>query len=158
MIKLPFFKQDTEYSCGPAAMQMVFRFYGKVFSEQKLIEKLKTDEDIGTNHKAMVDFACSEGFYVYVNNESTLEEVASFVERNIPVIIHFIEPCDDDEHYSVIVGINKDHVTLHDPWNGKEFEIGKKEFEQRWHSKDCKKWILVMSTEDLHLGKQYLPK
>ncbi len=160
MIKLPFYKQDTDYSCGPATLQMIFRFYGKFFSEKDLIKKLKTNRTTGTRHKALLDFACSNGFYVYINNESSLKEVAYLVGRKIPVIIHFIEPDSNDGHYAVIVGINKKHVILDDPWNGKNFKITRKDFEERWHSEDGSfvRWIMVVSDEYRHLGKQYLPK
>ncbi len=159
MIKLPYFKQDTEFSCGPTVMQMVFRFYGKVFSEETLTKRLKTSEKTGTGHKHMIDLARAEGFYVYVNNESSTEEIKLFLDKNIPVIVHFIEPDSDDGHYSVVVGFNDNNIILDDPWNGEGFGMNIKDFEKRWFSEDGKnkKWIMVVSDSDTHIGKQYSP-
>ncbi len=168
MINLPYFKQDTEYSCGPVVMQMVLRFYGKVFSEKNLIDKLKTQKNIGTHHQAMIDLARTEGFYVYVNNESSFKEIIFFNKKMIPVIVHYIEPDSNEEHYAIVVEINKKNVILYDPWNGEKFEISHVDFEQRWFDEkgNHKKWIMVITNEykhlisnkDRHLGKQYLPK
>lgn len=159
MISVPFFKQDTEYSCGAAVMQMVFRFYGKVFSEETLMRKLKTREDSGTNHQSMIDLARTEGLYVYVNNESSLDEVAYFIGRNIPIIVHFIEPDTDDGHYAVVIGIEHEKIVLNDPWNGEGFNMSIHDFEKRWHDEDGShpRWIMVVSETDVQLGRQYLP-
>src|SRR3989344_4539551 len=134
MVHLPYFKQDTNYSCAPTVMEMVFRFYGKVFGEKDLIQMLKTKKDTGTHHNAMIDLARTEGFYVYVNNESSLDEVASLVKKNVPVIVHFIEPDNDEGHYAVIIDVKKDHIILDDPWNGEKFKMVIDDFEERWHS------------------------
>lgn len=158
MIKLPYFKQDTNYSCGPAVIQMIFRFYGKVFSEEDLIQRLKTQKDIGTQHQSMIEVARTEGFYVYVNNESSLNEIIFFLNKNIPVIVHYVD--DGVGHYSVVVKVDEDNVVLDDPWNGEKFKINREQFEKIWHNEkgNFKKWIMVVSNEYRHLGKQYLPK
>ena len=160
IIKLPYFKQDTEYSCGPTVMQMVFHFYRKVFSEEELIEKLKTDKDIGTQHQAMIDLARTEGFYVYVNNGSSLEEIIGLNSKNIPVIVNYIEPDSDEGHYAVVVDVEEDKIVLNDPWNGEKFKMNLDDFEKRWYGKNgnSKRWIMVISDEYQPLGKQYLPK
>ena len=159
MLKVPFFKQDTNYSCGPATMQMIFRFYGKFFSEEKLVKKLNTQKSIGTHHQAMIDLAIEEGFFPYVNNESSIEEIESYLNKKIPVIVHYTEPDNDDGHYSVIIGIEKNNIILNDPWNGEKFKINIEEFEKRWKDdkRNSKKWLMVVSDKDLSLGKQYLP-
>jgi ABC-type bacteriocin/lantibiotic exporter with double-glycine peptidase domain len=153
MIKLPYFKQDTEYSCGPTVMRMIFQFYGKVFSEKKLIQRLKTNKDIGTRHKAMIDLACAEGFHVYVNKESSFEEIRFFNNKNIPVIVYYVEPDGDDEHYAIVVDIEEDQIVLNDPWNGERFKMNHDDFEKRWYSKyeNLKRWIMVISDEEQSL-------
>lgn len=159
MIKIPYFKQNIPYSCGPVVLQMIFRYYGKVFSEQFLIDKLKPNNDIGTRHQTMIDFARKEGFFVYVNQGSSLEEIFSLLSKNIPVIVHYIEPATEDGHYSVVVDVQKDKVVLNDPWNGEKFKLNREDFEERWKSKDgkFKRWIMAVSNTDVHFGKQYLP-
>lgn len=159
MIKMKYFKQNTIISCGPVVLQMIFRYYGKIFSEETLTQRLKPNEEIGTSHKKMIDLATAEGFYVYANEGSSLYEIAYFVNEKIPVIVHFIEPDTEDGHYAVVVGIQRKNVVLNDPWNGEKFKMAKEEFERRWISKDGrhKRWIMAVSDTDVHFGKQYLP-
>lgn len=158
-INVPYFRQDTNYSCGPASLQMLFAFYGKRFSEEKLMKELETSKDTGTSHSALVTFSTEEGFYVYVNNNSDIAEIREFIQAGFPVLVHFIETSDNEGHYSIITEINSDVVILNDPWNGEGFEISLPTFMRRWHSEDMQfqNWLMVLSEEKFTLGKQYLP-
>jgi len=159
MLKVPYFKQDTVYSCGPAALQMIFAFYGKGFSEKALAKKLNTTVSDGTKHQSLINIAKSEGFYVYVNNNSSLKEVHSLLLENIPVMVNFIEPSNDDGHYSVVVAVREDSIVLNDPWNGEGLIMDSSDFVARWCSEDSKNdcWIMAISLEAFNLGKQYNP-
>lgn len=159
MLDVPYFKQDTDYSCGPTALQMVFAFYGNRVSEQSLTERLHTKQAFGTQHRPMIEIANEEGFYVYVNNDSSLEEIAYLITSNIPVIIHFIEPSGEEGHYSVVVDVTETHITMHDPWNGSGFKMTIPNFTERWHSQDGAhiRWIMALSNEEFPIGKQYIP-
>jgi predicted double-glycine peptidase len=159
-MKIPFFKQDVNYSCGPAVIQMVLKFYGKFFSEEELMKRLKTNKNIGTRHEDMIDVTTKEGFYVYSNNGSSFQEIDLFLKEKKPIVVNFIEPNDNEGHYSVVVGLNDEDIILNDPWNGPNFKMKKTDFEKRWFSEDGRnnKWIMVVSDKDFALGKQYLPK
>lgn len=159
-MNIPFFKQDNDYSCGPTALQMVFAFYGKILSEKYLTKKLKTKKDKGTEHSFLIKIANKEGFYVYTNNNSNLEEISYITKENIPVIVHIMEPSGYEGHYSVIVNITKKNVILNDPWNGKNFRMSIENFVKNWHNKNSKykQWIMAISKEQFSLGKQSYPK
>lgn len=160
-LKIPFYKQDMDYTCGPASLQMVLSFLGDFKSEKSLSEEAHTDRDVGTKHNAMIETARREGFYCYVNNDSSWNEIKSFLTEGLPVIIHFTEPQGEEGHYAVVVGFEKGEIILNDPWNGKNFKMAKKEFLPRWRgsqgSHRYKKWIMVISDKDFELGKQYSP-
>ncbi|MDP3996537.1 MAG: cysteine peptidase family C39 domain-containing protein, partial [bacterium] len=68
-------------------------------------------------------------------------------------------PSNDEGHYAVVVGLSDDYLFLNDPWNGKKFEISREEFLKRWKDSDGthKNWLMVISENDLKLGKQFLP-
>jgi len=138
---------------------MIFAFYGKRFSEESLTERLNTSASSGTRHKSLIDIAQSEGFYVYVNNNSSLEEVRDFILEKIPVMVHFIEPSNDEGHYSVVVAVREDSIVLNDPWNGEGFTMSDRDFLNRWRSEDsCNDcWIMAISPDAFSLGKQYNP-
>ncbi len=160
MINVPFFKQDTGYSCGPSVVQMILRFYGKILSEEDLIQILHTRKSTGTKHGPIIDTIRENGLYVYVNTESTTDELRYFVALGYPAIVHFIEPSSDEGHYAVVVDVGDEHVVLNDPWNGPQFKMTLIDFASRWKSEDgdFKQWLLTASDTEFPLGRQYLPQ
>lgn len=156
MIKMPYFKQDTEYSCGPATLQMIFAFYGKKISEELLVERLQTTMSAGTEHQSLINVAEGEGFFVYVNNNSSLEEIRNLLLKNVPVIVRYIEPSHDEGHYSVVVAVKEDSIILNDPWNGEGFIMNNCDFLTRWRSEDSHNdcWIMALSQDAFSSEKQ----
>lgn len=159
-LEVPYFKQDTGYTCGPASLQMVFGFYGIHESEGRLTEELKPDEDNGTDHQAMIDLVLERGFNCYVNDRSTLQEVEYLLKYRVPVVVQYIESSHDEDHYSVVIGLTDASIVLNDPWNGERLHISHKNFLDRWKSKkigDTHQWLMAVTQEPLPLGKQYHP-
>ena len=150
-----------DHTCGPASLQMVLSFLGDFKSEKSLVKEAHTNHDVGTKHEAMIETARKEGFYCYVNNDSSWDEVNNFLTEGLPAIIHFSEPQSEDNHYAVVVGLEKGEIILNDPWNGKNFKMEKEKFLSRWHGSQgnhqYKKWIMIISKNDFGLGKQYFP-
>ena len=159
-LTLRYNRQQTDYSCGPASLKMVLRFFGDKKSEKYLIKKAHTDKITGTKHKWMIKTAISQGFYCYANSNSSPHEIKHFLMLGLPVIIDYTEPSQNIGHYSVIIGYKKDKFIMNDPWNGKNFLISEKKMIDLWHDSITKsnKWIMVISKKDFLLGKQYLPK
>lgn len=105
----PTYRQTTEYSCGPAAALTVLNFFGnRDFDEQALIERMKTQPQIGTSLGNMVKFFESIGWEV----ESSLdappmeeEEFQKFVVKNLsagkPILVENVEW---GGHWRVIIG------------------------------------------------------
>ncbi len=159
-MNVPFHEQVTDYTCGPATLQMVFEYLGKPETQKHLARLLKTDPATGTSHLEMIREAEKGGFYCYVNKGSSLQEIQYFLSRKLPVIVHFIEPSGEEGHYSVITGMKNRELILDDPWNGKNIKMSMKDFGERWHDErnHSKQWMMVLSNEDFGLGKQYLPE
>jgi len=166
-LDIPFYKQNNEYYCGPAVLQMVFDYFGYLKSQDLLADHANTNEEIGTTNQNMIKTALDHGFYCYVNNNSTFFEVEHFLEKGLPVIARFIAPelgvdpftNNFYEHFAIIKGINKKELIFNDPKFGKDFKISKRKFLERWHSAQNKhkEWIMVIAKDDFHLGRQYLP-
>ncbi|VVB80060.1 Peptidase C39 family protein [uncultured archaeon] len=159
-LKIPFFKQRTGFYCGPASLEMVLAFFKKYKTQKELAKEARTKKD-GTTHEEMIKVARREGFYCYVHNNSTIEEIKHFIKQGLPVIINYKEPSSEEGHYAVISGYKKSRLILNDPWNGNNFKIKEKEFLRRWHDyhkkHEYKNWILVLSRKNLNLGKLFLP-
>ncbi len=159
-LDVPYAKQDTEYSCGAASVQMLLAYYGIRTSEAHLMRDLQTDTRYGTHHQAIIELLTNNGLYCYVHVDGSLDEVRSFIDRALPVLVHYIEMDGNEHHYSVAVGYDHTHLTLNDPWNGEAYKITFEEFLTRWRDEqgDFPRWYLVASQEDFNIGKQYLPQ
>ena len=164
-ISVPFFWQDTKYTCGPASLQMVLSFLGDFKSEFSLAKAVHVSKESGTKHSSMIEVACREGFFCYVNSQSTVNEIKHFLALGFPVILDYTEPSSDEGHYAVVVAIArggflmKEKVYLNDPWHGANYSLALDELLPRWHDPLTKShgWMMVLSKEDFNIGKQYLP-
>ena len=109
----------------------------------------------------MISAAIKEGFYCYANNNSSINEIKHFIGLNLPVIVHYREPSDDDDHYAIVTGFKGDEVIFNDPWNGPSFHLKVTDFIDRWYgmvgNRRHKQWILVISNKRFSIGKQYVP-
>jgi ABC-type bacteriocin/lantibiotic exporter with double-glycine peptidase domain len=160
-LKVPYYKQDTEHTCGPASLQMVLEFYGVHYTECELTELLNTNADIGTEHHDMIATVQKTGLYCYVNTQSSLAEIRFLLECKVPVIVQFVEIAEDEDHYSVIVGMNDTYIIFNDPWNGKHVKLPHAVFLHRWRAElvgDNVRWLMAITKRPLPLGKQYYPE
>ncbi len=146
-MKVPFYKQKTDCTCGPATLQMVFEYFGRSAAQDELATELGTQEPAGTAHSAMIHGAKSAGFRCIAKSDSTLDEVREFLADEIPVIANFINPATERGHYAVIVHVSESHVTLNDPWNGAGYQIAINDFTERWRGgfNPERRWILVLT-------------
>ena len=158
---VPFHRQKTAYTCGPASLRMAFEYFGECASEEELARLLLTDSEIGTRHNKLIDIAVKRGFYCYVNNESTIFEIQHFISRDLPVIVHFLQNDEDNEgHYALVVGVDDEHLVFNDPWSGNHLELRGSDFLPLWQDPQgiYKQWLMVVSRDDLKVGRQFLPK
>ncbi len=160
-LTIPYYHQRTYYTCGPAALKMVLAFFKKRVSEERLARQMHTSKQYGTTHHAMVRTAQRAGLYVYVNERATIEELQFLVAWGHPVIVDYVEPSANVEHYALVTGVTARQIKLQDPWNGKRFAVSRVQFLKRWHGHDKKEtthqWLMAISRHDFQLGKQYKP-
>ncbi|MEM3113400.1 MAG: cysteine peptidase family C39 domain-containing protein [Candidatus Pacearchaeota archaeon] len=160
MLKLKYYSQDRTYTCGPTCLKMVFEFFGKKIREGKLVKLTKTKKS-GTSHRNMIKVSRRHGFYCYVHNDASLNQVRHFIDLKLPVIVNFTEPDGNEGHYAVVIGYKHGKIIMNDPWNGKNFKMNSSEFKRRWYDyhKHHKytNWLLVLSRKQFNIGKQYFP-
>lgn len=161
LLRVPYYKQKTSYTCGPAALRMVFAYFNKRVPEHSLAKKMRASTTRGTTHQAMIRTARQTGFYVYVNPHATFEELVFLLAWRYPVIINYTEPSGNIGHYAVVTGITKKRVILHDPWNGNRFILSRRSFLARWYDmlprSISEHWLMAISRHDFQLGKQFKP-
>lgn len=137
MPHVPFFEQETEITCGPAALRSLLATVGISATEMELAKKAKTNEH-GTKPDNLVKTARSYGLFVYAKQGWTMEEL----EENVPVLVDIQaqgtpEEYEKDEsgHYVVVMAIREGKVICMDPSEG-VVEMGVIPFWEQWHDKE----------------------
>ena len=128
LLEVPDRRQDTDYSCGPAALEAVASFYGIEVPEATLRSLSHTDKQVGTETDDLADAARQLGLKAQVMSGMELEDLQAHLDMGHPVIIGvqaYSTPEDvdpetqeaDSGHYDVAIGYDaaKNSVTIQDP-------------------------------------------
>ncbi len=142
---IPYFKQSTDYTCGPASLRMVFAFFNKNENEKNISIVAKTEKLYGTCRIHIVQTARDFGFRVHTDSRSSISKIEKFLVKDFPVIVRYHDQEEDEAHYAVVYGRKNGYLYLRDPWFGPNFRISEKEFLTRWRSKKDPKshWMMV---------------
>jgi hypothetical protein len=138
-IDVPFYYQVKTYYCGPAALQMVFDYFGENVSQFEIADVARTvpyvtyTDDLrrAAHFSNMSTSMGSEmvenitgytarklGYAAFEMFGMTLDDLKALINRDFPVILLMKwVPDEPYGHYRVAVGYNATHVFLHDPWN-----------------------------------------
>ena len=153
LLHVPLFKQETEYTCGPSSLRMVFAFFGIPASEEEFTKLAGTTEKSGTTPVALSRAPHKKGMYAYVQTPSSYEDIVSLINTDHPVIISYFSAKEGELHYSVAVGYHKDQLILNDPWDGEGFTIPREELSAVWYDryqgKRYDKWALILSDKEI---------
>ena len=85
----PFQETLFKSMCGPASLKMVFDYYGIEKSEEEIAKLAGTTEDLGTDEQGIKKAAESLGFKVEIKNESSFEDIQSWLDKKVPVIVNW---------------------------------------------------------------------
>jgi ABC-type bacteriocin/lantibiotic exporter with double-glycine peptidase domain len=126
--------------CGPASLKMVLSYYGIEETEQGLAELCKTDSELGTDAVALKRAAEGHALKVEVKDGATFDEIKSWLDKKVPVIVDWFsrgrtdysESAVPDGHYSVVVGLDEQYVYLQDPEIGGLRKIKRDDFLKVW--------------------------
>ena len=131
---LPFFKQRTNYYCGPAVLQMILKAHGVRLTQDTIALEAKTTREYGTKTEDMVRFLRGKGFVVVDGNGKTIADIERALARGDIVIVCYMERHLDWGHYSSVAGIEHGRIDLLDPAekDGSGLPFPLDEFESRW--------------------------
>ncbi len=119
-------KQHDITDCGAACLASICLHYKLSLPISKIRQYASTDI-IGTNVLGLVEAAKKIGFDV----KGVKGDLPSLFKIPLPSIAHIVTK-DNLQHYVVIYKINKTHVTIMDPGDGKLHKKEHKEFESEW--------------------------
>jgi hypothetical protein len=139
---VPFYYQEKDYYCGPAALQMVFNYYGENVSQSEIACVARsigdpfyvtyTDELRRAGHFSNMSTSMggelpenitgyglrSLGYAAFESHGMNLTEFEETLGRSGPLIlVMWYSSAHVSTHYRVATGYNETHVFLHDPWD-----------------------------------------
>jgi len=139
-ISVPFHYQNNNYYCGPAALEMVFDYYGEDVPQTEIADVARTypyvtfkdelrraalfsnestsrgDEILDRN---ITGYSTRRfGYAAFEQWGLTIDDLKSAIDKREPVIVlMWWTPSKNYGHYRVVVGYNETHLIMHDPWN-----------------------------------------
>ena len=163
LLKYPFYRQSTDYTCGPACLKMVFKKHSLHRREFTLARLAGTEVKWGTQHQGMIETALKHNFFAFVRRNSSISDLREFVKKGYAVIIDWTEPVHNEGHYSLLIGFTKRHVIYHDPYWGRQSRLRISRFIRLWYEDGSKNygWMMVLGRHPIptHLkGRHYYPK
>ncbi len=141
-ISVPFYYQEKDYYCGPAALQMVFNYYGENVSQLEIADVARTigepvsstfhDELRRAGHFSNGSTSMGDempenitgytsrrlGYAAFEAYSMNLTTAKSLTDQRKPLILLMWYSSNHVlAHFRVVTGYNETHVFLHDPWN-----------------------------------------
>ncbi|OGY67721.1 MAG: hypothetical protein A3H63_01330 [Candidatus Harrisonbacteria bacterium RIFCSPLOWO2_02_FULL_45_10c] len=143
---IPYYRQKNKYYCGPASLAMVFDYFGKRLSQERLAKELHTTPREGSDNPVMIRVAKRHGFSVSTYRRANFQILRRFLDKRVPVIVAYIEPAGNEGHYAVVSSLTRNYIVLRDPWNGKNFQLSRYEFLRRWRDEEKKqeRWLMAV--------------
>jgi hypothetical protein len=123
VLDFPEVRQSKDYTCGVSALQAILYYYGFSHREDQLEKMLKVKKSTGTPPSQIISWCRQMGFHVIEKDHMTIEEIRSFLSRQIPILVAYqawglpgtYQKTWDSGHYSVIIGVIGDKIIFEDP-------------------------------------------
>ena len=118
-LKIPYFRQETNTTCGVACVKMVLAFHGKEISEIELEDACETSW-LGNTCGEIVSGIKKLGFEAEEVDNVTIKYLSAQLKKNSPLVA-LIDPAvlygglEGFGHFVVITGIEDDKIYYHDP-------------------------------------------
>jgi hypothetical protein len=101
LLPLRAFQQTTDYTCGPACVVTLLRYYGRNGDEMQIAKEMGTNADTGTTPQAMALWLQKHGFRVTWGENGSLDMLRRNLSRSVPTLVEWI---DWGGHWDVVVG------------------------------------------------------
>lgn len=95
------YQQTTEYTCGPASVITLLRYFGRNGDEMQIAKEMGTSTTTGTTPEQMTDWLNKNGFQAAWSEEGSLEMILENLEKQVPVLVEW---SDWGGHWVVAIG------------------------------------------------------
>lgn len=111
---MPYVPQTTNYTCGPACLDSVARYwFGRSPGERELAAYMNTHGNTGTTQETLARTAYEMGLYTSNEYGMRLDDLYACVARGETVIVFWNNG--GTSHFSVVIGGNQRSIFLMDP-------------------------------------------
>lgn len=136
MVRVPYYEQEREYTCGPASARMVLASVGVKRKEHHVAQVLKTKKQ-GTYDKAFLRLVKKYKVQCVYKRYGTLAVLQALQKKGYKIIISYWYSPEKVGHYAVLKKIGRKYVYLLDPWLGPEHKYSLSYFKKVWGWKHC---------------------
>jgi len=165
-MKVPKFKQVNKVACGPAALSMVFAFYGENYPQKEIIKEIGGLKKYGSRMVKLANFAENAGFKIKLFSYDkkfrsraviklpNLIDINTFVDKKIPVILavrssllYDERPLTKEGHYIVVTKYKNGIYSYNDPSDGRQKKIRAADLFFAWFNNilDSSAYMLAIS-------------
>lgn len=145
----PHYHQETDYTCGPAALRMVAASCGIKKSEKFFARLLKTNARIGTKNRAFATASKKLGFMYNVKENTRVSHLKKLLKSGYRVIVCYYHPKERVGHYAVVAKITKTRMYLLDPFSGPRHTYTLRVFSKIWRGEYelSRHWCIAIRNE-----------
>ena len=131
---IPYFKQEKDWWCGPAVMQMALASFGIKKSQKVLAKELGAkNNDIGTKNSSMIKVAKKYFSVVDSKEKKSFSELKNHLKQKKAVIVSYFYEPDKTGHFAVVKDITSKGIILCDSEAGPNKKYSLKHFKKIWH-------------------------
>lgn len=143
-MKATYYRQDTQFTCGPAVIRMILA-QKEVFKKEKLLARqLKTSPRTGTSRESLAKVLRQYGYEAAVKESGSLRDVQKCHKRKEIVIVNYYLKKEKEGHYALLKKIDAHRVYLADPWKGDNTVWSKRYFRTIWHDSKKKRGCYIV--------------
>ncbi len=89
LLNISSFQQTTEYTCGPAAVVSMLRYYNRNGDEMTIASEMGTSSTTGTTPQQMTDWLNTHAFTASWHQNGTLDTLINNLKKNKPVLVEW---------------------------------------------------------------------
>lgn len=131
-MKFPYYKQETKYTCGAAAMRMILECLGIKKTEKQIVKLLGTNQVRGTWNKDFPILVEKYKLNYTVRRKASIKDMKSCLKQGYYIIVCYFYPPEKVDHYSVVKKIDTKNIYFWDPWFGPNHSYSLKKFKTIW--------------------------
>lgn len=101
LLNVDSYQQTTEYTCGPAAVISLLRYYGKTGDEMTIATEMGTSTTCGTSPEQMATWLSNNGFNASWHENGNLDTLRNNLGKKIPTLVEW---SDWGGHWVLVIG------------------------------------------------------